>query len=247
MTSAAYSSGLYRGVVAHRRFRPVGHRLRYRIFQLLLDIDELPGLSSRLRLFGHNRAGLVSFHDRDHLARTAEPLRAQVERLLAEAELEGGGRIQVLCMPRILGHAFNPISVWWCHDREGALTAVLYEVNNTFGQRHTYLVPARAEAGVLVQDCAKQFYVSPFFGMDMHYHFRLTPPGEALALFIRATDKTGTMLTASFSGKRAPLTDTSLLRAVLGHPLLALKVVGAIHWEALKLWCKGLRIHPRST
>jgi DUF1365 family protein len=236
------SSGLYQGVVAHRRFRPVGHRLRYRIFQLLLDIDELPALSARLRLFGHNRAGLASFHDRDHLAGTAEPLRAQVERLLAEAGLVGGGRIQVLCMPRILGHAFNPISVWWCHNPEGQLTGVLYEVNSTFGQRHTYVVPALVSG-----DCAKRLYVSPFFGMDMQYHFRLTPPGEALALFIRTTDQAGTLLTASFSGKRTPLTDGSLLRAVLGHPLLALKVVGAIHWEALKLWRKGLRMQPRPT
>ncbi len=247
MTGATYSSGLYQGVVAHRRFRPVEHRMRYRIFQVLLDIDELPALAARLRLFGHNHAGLVSFHDRDHLAGNAEPLRAQVERLLAEAGLQGGGRIQVLCMPRILGHAFNPISVWWCHNREGTLTAVLYEVNNTFGQRHTYLVPAKTVAGPQVQDCAKQFYVSPFFAMDMHYHFRLTSPGEAMALFIRATGKAGTMLTASFSGKRSPLTDASLLRAVLGHPLLALKVLGAIHWEALKLWRKGLRTHPRPT
>lgn len=237
-------SAIYPGVVAHRRYRPVGHRLRYRIFQMLFDLDELPGLSSRLRLFGHNRAGLASLHERDHLAGTGEPLRAQVARHLAEAGLAEPGRILLLCMPRLLGQVFNPISVYWCHDRAGRLIAMLYEVNNTFGQRHTYLLPAGHDGGPIVQDCAKQLYVSPFNGMDLHYHFRLTQPGATVAVGIRVTDAGGTLLSASFTGQRAPLTDAGLARAFFGHPLLALKVVGAIHWEALKLWRKGLRMQP---
>ena len=238
-------SALYHGVVAHRRFRPVAHRLRYRIFQIMVDLDELPALSRRLRLFGHNRAGLASLHERDHLAGTAEPLRAQIARHLAEAGLPPPGRILLLCMPRLLGQVFNPLSVYWCHDRAGRLIAMLYEVNNTFGQRHTYLLPAGGEDGPIVQDCAKRLYVSPFNGMDLRYHFRLTRPDGTVAIGIRAADAAGTLLTASFFGQRARDIGAGLARAFLGHPLLALKVLGAIHWEALKLWRKGLRMQAR--
>lgn len=241
-----FASGLFHGIVGHRRFRPVAHKLRYRIFQILFDIDELPVLAVRLRLFSHNRFNLVGFHDRDHLAGSGENLRVQVERHLAAAGIDiAGGPIRVLCMPRILGHAFNPISVFYCFGPGESLAAVLYEVNNTFGQRHSYLIPATAEGGVVTQDCAKQFYVSPFFGMAMDYRFRLSLPGETVSVAITASEQGVAMIATHFTGKRSELSDAALARAFFTHPMLALKVIIGIHWEALKLWRKGLRIQPR--
>ena len=242
----ALVSALYEGTVVHRRFAPVQHRLRYRIFNLLLDLDELPRLDRELRLFSHNRRNLFALNERDHLAGSAVPLRAQVEGHLAAAGIApDGGPIRLLCMPRLLGSAFNPLSLWFCHGRDGALRAILYEVNNTFGERHSYLLPVGSEPGMVRQDCAKTFHVSPFLGMDLTYHFRVAPPAETLSVAIEVRDSKGPVLRAAFGASRATLDDAALLRTFLAHPLLTLKVLGGIHWEAVKLWRKGVRIHAR--
>ena len=242
----AWASGLYPGVVAHRRLRPVVHALRYRIFQMLFDLEEIPALSRSLRLFSHNGFNVIGFRDRDHLSGTDAPLRQQIEFHLAEAGIGiDGGAIRVLCMPRILGMVFNPISVYFCHHADGGLAAMLYEVNNTFGQRHCYLLPADGVDGSVVQDCPKLFYVSPFFGLDMNYRFQVTLPGHAVSVAIQGIADGETMITTSFTGQRQELSDGSLLRAFLSHPLLALKVLGSIHWEALRLWRKGMGLQPR--
>lgn len=240
-------SALYTGAVVHARLRPVRHRLRYRMLNMLLDLDELATLDGRLRLFGHNRRALFSFHDADHGDGSATPLREQVEALLRQAGLDPtGGRIRLLCMPRVLGMVFNPLTVYFCDAADGALQAMLYEVNNTFGQRHSYLIPVDGQvAGTLRQRCDKRFYVSPFMAMDLTYAFRVTMPGENLTLGIDAADAKGPMLFAAFSGRRQPLTDARLLAAFVSHPLLAARVLGGIHWEALKLWWKGMRLRPR--
>ena len=229
----------------HQRLRPRRHRLRYRIFQILLDLDEAPQL--RLRLFSHNRFNLLSFHDRDHGAGDGRPLRAHVEARLAEAGIDlDGGPIRLLCMPRVLGQAFNPISLYFCHRPDGALAAILHEVNNTFGQRHSYLIPVEPGPGPTVrQACEKLFHVSPFMDMDMSYAFDIRPPGGALFVGVRTSDAQGPMLLATFAAARTPLSDRAILKAFLGHPLLGLKVLGAIHWEALKLWLKGVRLRPQ--
>jgi DUF1365 family protein len=238
------SACLYDAVVVHQRTRPVPHRLRYRVATLLLDLDELPALASRLRLFSHNRANLVSFHDRDHGDGGA--LRAWVEAQLDAAGIaRDGGAIRLLCMPRVLGHVFNPISVFFCHRRDGALAAVLYEVNNTFGQRHCYLIAVADDARPLRQSCAKSFYVSPFLPMRLTYSFRVEPPDAAVSIGVVASDADGVLLAARLDGRRRRLTDLALLGAVLRMQLLGLKVVAGIHWEALKLWCKGVRLQPR--
>lgn len=237
-------SALYVGHVAHRRLRPRAHTLRYRLFSLLLDLDDLDRVSARLRLFSRNRFNLFSFHDRDHAGGTAEPLRTQVERHLRDAGLPTGGAIRLLAMPRILGFAFNPLSVYFCHAPGGRLAAILYEVNNTFGERHSYLLPADAGAdGTVRHACAKTFHVSPFMAMDMTYAFRVVPPGERLGIAITGADADGTVLTAILSTRRVPLTDAALARAVLSHPLLTAKVVAGILWEAFRLWGKGVPIH----
>jgi hypothetical protein len=241
------TSALYLGSVVHVRFKPQRHRLRYRLFWMLVDLDELPSLSRRLRLFSRDRFNLFSFRERDHLAGTAAPLRTQVERELAAAGIDlEGGPIRLLCMPRVLGTVFNPISVFLCHRRDGTLAALFYEVNNTFGQRHSYLIPvADPSARVIRQSCDKQFYVSPFMRMAMTYDFRVVPPAGTTTVIVNGRDADGPLISAAFTGRRASLTDRALLGVLLRFGLLAFQVLGAIHWEALKLWLKGLRLQPR--
>ena len=259
------SSAFYTGRVMHQRMRPARHRLQYRVFSLLLDIDELPALAKRLKLFSLNRFNLFSLYERDYGADSAAGsgggLRAYVDGQLREAGLPTGGAIRLLTMPRILGYAFNPLSVYFC-DRpkaegdpettgDSGLAAVLYEVHNTFGQRHSYLIevdPADRQREKIVQDCTKNFYVSPFLGLAMHYRFNVSVPGEdraGLAISITASDAEGALLVAHLDAKRKKLSDATLALALFTHPLLTLKVVGAIHWEALRLWLKGVRLQPR--
>jgi hypothetical protein len=242
-------SALYDGAVVHQRLTPRRHRLRYRLFQLLLDLDELPELDAKLKLFGHNRFGLIGFHDRDHLAGDARPLRAQIEAMLAEAGVDaGGGPIRLLCMPRMLGYVFNPLSIFYCHRPSGELAAVVLEVNNTFGERHVYLIEAEAGAGAQVvrRGCAKTFFVSPFMGMEMSYDFRLAAPGETASTAILGRGADGApILAAVFAGERRELDDQTLARALVGHPLLTLKVILAIHWEAVKLLSKGVGLRRK--
>ena len=240
------SSALYPGVVVHQRLRPRRHRLRYRIFQVLLDLDELETLDGDLRGFGYNRPALIGFHDRDHGPGDGRPLRPYVEAELAKAGIDApGGRIQVLCMPRVLGQAFNPLTLYFCHHRSGALAAILYEVNNTFGQRHSYLIPVDNPGPVVRQACDKAFYVSPFQDMAMRYAFTVRPPAEQLFVGIVSSDAEGPMLHAAFSARRSALTDAAILRAVFAAPLLMLKVLAGIHWEALRTWLKGARFHGK--
>lgn len=248
MTTA---SAIYAGKVVHRRLRPRRHDLSYRVFWLLLDLDELPRLAKRLRLFSLNRFNLLSFHERDHGrdrdGRDPEPLAQRVRRLLAEAGIDTkGGPIRILCMPRILGYVFNPLSVYFCHHPGGEVAAVLYEVSNTFGERHSYLIPVEDTPGQPIeQQCAKAFYVSPFMDLNMNYGFTVHRPADTVSVAVRNSDASGLLFTAALSGQRVDLTDRSLLRMLATHPLLTLKVVAGIHWEALRLWLKGVDLRPR--
>jgi uncharacterized protein len=241
------SSALYFGTVVHRRLRPRRHALGYRVFALLVDLDELPALTRRLRLFSHNRFNLFSLHDRDHGSRDGGALRPFVEAALARAGIGlEGGAIRLLAFPRMLGYVFNPLSIYFCHHRDGGLRALIYEVRNTFGEMHSYLIPVRgAGAGLVRQSCAKDFYVSPFLAMACRYHFRLAVPGERLAVTIRETDRDGPILYASLEGRRTDLSDRALVGAFLRYPLMTLKVIAGIHWEAVKLWVKGVGLVPR--
>ncbi len=240
-------SALYVGRVMHQRVRPKRHLLRYRTWCLLLDLDELPVLGKRLRLYSHNASNLFSTRDADHGDGGATSLREQVERHMRNAGMPpDGGSIRLLTMPRILGYAFNPISVYYCYTRDGALSAMLYEVNNTFGQRHSYFIPVNdLDGDVLRQSCAKKLYVSPFMAMDMIYDFVVSPPGDTLSLQIIDRDADGVVMTALQRQKRAELTDWNLLRVFLTHPLLTLKVTAGIHFEALRLWLKGVKLQRR--
>lgn len=241
-------SALFPGTVVHARLRPRPHRLRYRVFSLLLDLDELPGISARSRLLGYNRRAMLSFHDADHGEGSAGGLRGWVEAQLAKAgRFEDGMSIRVLCYPRIFGYVFNPLTVYFCHAPDGALRAILYEVCNTFGERHTYVIAVEDGAtGPVRQGCAKELYVSPFMPMACFYRFHIEAPGETVVVRIDESDAEGPLLAASFAGKREPLTDRALLGALLRYPLMTLKVTLGIHWEALRIWWKGIPVHRHS-
>jgi len=237
--------GLYAGVVTHVRLRPKRHRLRYRMVQCLFDLDALPELDKRLKLFGHNRMAVFSFHDKDHGDGSGD-LRGEIGRRLVLAGLPAGGRIQLLCLPRMFGYVFNPLSVYFCHAPDGRLAAILYEVNNTFGERHTYLIPVgNGDQTPVRQSCDKRFYVSPFMDMALRYDFTVIPPGETTCVKVSVSDGDGLLLDTVFAGERRPMTDRTLAWSLVAFPLMTLKVVAGIHWEALRLWLKGVRLTPK--
>jgi DUF1365 family protein len=245
--TALFRSALYVGAVIHRRLRPRPHRLRIRVFWMLFDLDEIDALPRRLRLFSHNRFNALSFHDADHGDGSGRPLRPQIQKHLLDAGIDlEGGRVRLLCMPRVFGYAFNPLSVYFCNDCRGALRALVYEVHNTFGERHSYLIPAdNTAAAVVAQQCRKRFYVSPFMDMDLHYRFRVALPGERVSVAINACNGDEPQLAAALAGDRRALSDAMLARVLVSHPLLTLKVIAAIHWHALRLVLKGFRLRPR--
>jgi uncharacterized protein len=234
-------SSLYVGSVFHRRLAPKPHRFRYRLFWLLLDLDELPSLYQRLKVFSHNRRNLFSLFDSDHGDGGASPLRAQADRLFEAQGIDtGGGPIRLLCMPRTFGYDFNPISVYFCHHPDGALAALIYEVHNTFGERHSYVLPVTDSGGSVRQACAKSFFVSPFMPMGLRYEFHVSPPGETLTVAIRASGPDGVILRAALTAEQRELTDANLLKAGFAFPVEAMKTTAAIHWEAMRLWLKGV-------
>jgi uncharacterized protein len=237
-------SALYFGTVTHRRLRPRRHVLRYSVFWMLLDLDEVPDIAERLLPFSYNRFNILSFQDRDHGDGSTTPLRAQIERILAGAGVVDCRTVRLLTMPRILGYAFNPISIYFCHRPDGSVAALLYEVHNTFGERHTYLYLG-GSVRHLTHNCAKTFHVSPFLSMDIRYEFRTHIPDEKLSITIVGSDPNGTVIAAAMIGDRRPLELKQLLLAVGLYPLLTLKVIAAIHWNALMLWAKGVPVHTK--
>jgi DUF1365 family protein len=241
-------SAIYPGQVSHRRFAPKQHALRYRVYSLLLDVDELDELDTHLRWFSVDRFNLMSFRRKDHGPRDGSPLRPWAQRLLSVAGVEiGSGRIQLLVYPRILGYGFDPLTVWYCHDESGRLAGIIHEVRNTFGEYHCYVAPVEpSEGGFVTHSTEKVFHVSPFFDVAGNYDFRLRPPGETVSVVIDYSNEHGPLLTASFSGVRTTLTDRNLARLFWSHPLVSFKVIAGIHWEAVKLARKrvGFRSKP---
>ncbi|WP_213737222.1 DUF1365 domain-containing protein [Bradyrhizobium sp. dw_411] len=244
------AAALYFGEVMHARLKPVGHRFSYRVMSLLIDLDRLRDADRQSPLFGVNRTALYSFNEADHGERNGSSLRAYAQRCAAERGIDlTGGRVLLLCYPRLLGYAFNPLSVYFCYRADGSLALLIYEVRNTFGDIHSYALAVKpdevSDAGVRQQQ-DKLFYVSPFIEMAMHYHFRVSPPADDVKLRILETDREGPLLAATFHGRRHALTTAALLRAFFSLPLVTFKIVAAIHWEALRLWLKGARLVPRA-
>lgn len=266
---------VYAGRVMHQRLRPQRHRLQYRMFSLLLDLQpqRLEALHRRLRWLSVNRFNLFSFHERDHGDGRARGLADWVQQQLRACGQPPASEIRLLAMPRVLGYGFNPLSLFFCHGADGRLHSVIHEVHNTFGERHVYLEPVervepvdeeQADGAPVLQACDKAFHVSPFLPMELSYRFRLRPPAADREDFDLAIDvlerphpatpenaaesaavsaADPRVLVAHYGAQRQPLTDRHLLRLFATHPLLTLKVIGGIHWEAVKLLLKGLRLH----
>lgn len=248
--TANAAAALYFGDVMHARLKPMGHRFSYRVMSLLIDLDQLEKADNQSPLFGVNRAALYSFRESDHGDRDGTSLRGYVRRSASELGIDlSGGRIQLLCYPRLFGYTFNPLSVYFCYRAGGELALMIYEVRNTFGDIHPYVLPVLSgeisDAGVRQQQ-NKLFYVSPFIEMAMRYHFRVSPPGEAVKIRILETDGEGPLLAATFNGRRQELTTGSLLKSFFSLPLVTFKILAAIHWEGLRLWIKGARLVPRT-
>lgn len=246
-TMKIFNSCIFEGHVAHKRRRPKAHELRYRVFCLSLDIDELDTLHRRLKWFSVNSFNVMSFYDRDHGPGTNESLRPWVERHLQQADVDlEGGSIKVVCYPRILGYAFNPLTTYFCYHQDGTLRAMLYEVSNTFGQRHSYLFPIKKKARRMFRhSCDKRFYVSPFLEVAGQYEFSVRPLTDRLFLHIRQSDADGPVLDAWTTGHKKHLTDRAIISSLLRYPLLTLKIIAGIHWEALRLWSKGIATTER--
>lgn len=246
------SSCLYTGYVTHERRTPVPHRFRYAVASFCLDLDELAAIEARVRGFGVDRPNLVSFRTADHLDGGTAPLE---ERLAAFLQPHGialdGGRVTLLTQCRVFGYVFNPVSFYFCHRRTGALQCIVAEVNNTFGERHLYVLgddcrrPGDDPAGVRRYATRKVMHVSPFVSMDAAYEFRFAPLGERLSIGIRETEAGAPVLSAQWSGSRRPLTTRNLAAFLLRFPLHTLKIIGTIHWEALRLYWKGVPFHSQ--
>lgn len=243
-------ASLYVGDVMHQRMKPVGHRFRYKVFSLLIDLDRLEEAGRLSPLFSVNKANLVSFFETDHLrGASARSLRDHIDTLLSNAGLgERAARIALACYPRIFGQVFNPLSVYYAYGGDGALVALVYEVRNTFGENHTYVCkvePGEISPAGIRQSRSKIFYVSPFIEMGLRYHFRMNAPDQSLKWRILETDRLGPLLAATYNGRRRRLSTGAILACLLQFPLLTWKIVGGIHYEALKLWLKGMRYVPR--
>jgi DUF1365 family protein len=230
--------------VVHTRHRPFRHRLDYRIWALLLDLDRLDEVAAGSRLFAHNRACVVSFHTLDHGPRDGSSLRVWANGTLATAGIDRPARIRILAMPRILGYVFNPITLYLCEDESGEPSAVIYQVKNTFGDQHAY-VARLARRQINRHSAEKTLHVSPFIGMAARYGFTLAVSDRRFGLVINEHEQGAHVLTASLAGRREPMTDRGLLRALAAMPFVTVKAMAAIHLHALRLWLKGARYHAR--
>ena len=239
----------YRGPVMHQRMRPVSHRFSYSVFSLLIDLDALDQIDRQSPLFSVNKFNLMSVYERDHGPRDGSSLASHARKLFKKAGLQlDGGRIRLLCYPKILGYVFDPLSVYFAYDEQERLMGLLYEVRNTFGEHHTYVAPLKpgeqTEAGIR-QESPKRFFVSPFNPVEMAYRFRIHPPDETVGVRILVTDQDEPVMAASFHGSFLRFSTRSLLRLCLTIPFLTLKIIVGIHIEALRLWMKGLRLRAR--
>lgn len=239
------NSCLYTGFVSHRRTHPAVHAFRYPLAVFHLDLDELPALDRRLRLFAVNRPGVFSFQDSDHMDRETGDTRRKLRAFLRHqgVDLEDG-KIFLLTQCRLFHYVFNPVSFYFCYTAQQALHAVVAEVNNTFGERHLYLLsehnrqPA-AKPGRRSYQARKIMHVSPFLSTDAIYDFHFAPVAERLSLRIGESERGERILDSHLWGRRRELSDRRLGAVLLRYPLLTLKITAAIHWQALRLYRKG--------
>ncbi len=243
----ALASALYTGTVRHRRFTPRAHAFRYRVFMLYLDLGELDRVFRGRWLWSTTRPNLARFDRRDHLGPADRPLDACVRDRVAErTERRPNGPIRLLTHPRYFGLCFNPVSFYYCFDADDtALETIVAEVHNTpWGERHCYVLPITGSAAHHRFRFRKAFHVSPFLDMDYDYDWRFTPPGERIGVHMRNERDGARDFDASLSLERRPLDGPTMARALASHPFMTGKVVGAIYWQALRLWLKGVPVQP---
>ena len=235
------------GRVFHKRFRPVEHRFSYSVFFLRVPLSRIDELGNRW--LSKDRFNLLSFMTRDYGPRDGSKLQVWIRELLAKEGIDSAdGEIVLQTFPRLLGYVFNPISIWYCFDRQGGLRAALAEVSNTFGERHNYLVAHADQRPIAAGDwltSRKVFHVSPFCDVKGHYRFRFEQVGERAFAQIdyydamhESSDEADRLIVTTVHGDPVPLTSSAALHAFLSHPLMTFGVVARIHWHALKLWLK---------
>ncbi len=239
---------IYSGTLRHRRFEPARHEFTYPLFMAFLDIDRIPDLMKVSPFTSYNRFNWAAFHQRDHFGNPALPLR---QRLVADAAAQGiplaDGPIFLLTHLRYLGYNFNPISLFYCYNRQGRLDTILAEVNSTFGETHNYWLSAAnrlSSPPSPVYRCPKAMHVSPFLPMQLDYRFVLPPPGKQLIAHMNTLDGERSSFDATLRLRREPWSAASLHRALLRFPWMTAKIIAAIHWEALRLYGKKVPLHP---
>ena len=236
------NSSIYTGTVIHKRFKPKTHFFNYKVFSLLIDLSEMNLLDKNLRIFSYNKFNIISFFNKDHGPRDGSSLKKWVVENLKKNNIETSDiQIKLLCYPRIFGYVFNPLSVFYVYDKNLDLISVLYEVKNTFGQQHTYIFKAKKNQNLIQHICKKKFHVSPFIEMNCIYFFRLLKPGNKISVTIDLEDPEGKILYASQDGVKSELNNKNLIKSYLKHPLMTFKIIIAIHFEAFKLWTKGIK------
>ena len=237
------NSFIYTGNVIHKRFKPKTHYFKYKVFSLLVDLSELELLDKSLKIFSYNKFNIVSFYDKDHGARDGSSIKMWVINNLKKNNIDTNNiQIKLLCYPRIFGYVFNPLSVFYIYDNNSNLISILYEVKNTFGEQHTYIFKTDINHNLIQHACKKKFHVSPFIEMDCIYFFRLLKPGNKISVIIDQNDKEGKVLYASQDGIRSEMTNANFIKSYLNHPLMTFKIIVAIHFEAFKLWTKGIKL-----
>ena len=232
------NSCIYNGEVNHTRFKPVKHFLNYKTFSLFIDLDEIEQLDKSISIFSHNKFNIFSFYNKDHGDRDGKCLKKWVISNLQKYKIEGNiSKIKILCYPRIFGYVFNPLSIFYCYEND-KLKSIFYEVKNTFNEQHTYIFKIK-DGEEIKQKCKKKFYVSPFMDMETFYNFKLIDPNQRLSVMIKQTDAEGTVLTATQTGDKKEFNFKQLLINFFRYPLMTLKIISSIHFEALLLWKKG--------
>ena len=236
-------SYIYNGRVIHKRFKPKKHFFKYSVFSLFLDLDEINELDQQIPFFSYNKFNILSFFDKDHGHRDGSSIKDWLIHVLQKKNISTINiKIKILCYPRIFGYVFNPLSVFFIYDADSNPIAILYEVKNTFGEQHTYVFKIDIKNKQIFNNCKKKFYVSPFMDLESKYFFKVLIPNERLSVIIDQRDKEGKLLFASQDGERVKLSSKNLLISYLKHPLMTLKIISAIHYEALKLWIKGIKL-----
>ena len=236
------TSCIYSGHVTHERFKPKKHFFSYKTFSLFIDLNEIQEIEKKIKFFSYNKFNVLSFYNVDHGNRNGSSLTKWAKSILKKSKIKFSvGKIKLLCYPRFFGYVFNPLSIFYCYDQKFKLRAILYEVKNTFAEQHTYVFRCSNNSSLILHKCNKKFYVSPFIEMKTFYNFRLLKPGQKLNILIKQNDEKGLLLIARQIGKRLDLTSKNLFLQFLKHPLMALKVISAIHFEAFRLWAKGIK------